>query len=267
MGNSSSSYASTADVANLNTSVGTLSSKIDNSGFATQQYVQSQLGTSTSGLQQYVQNSIQTEALWCGANGTICTTPIANQNVNMNNMYVTQNYNDTFTPNNSVSNPNNAQISNDISSLKELSIIGNKSAGGTVRNVGISDKLTVHGPAYANGFYPTATTAATPTVDTSNQYYKVSVGSSVAITPPKAQYYIVFVAETSVTGDTAIFLCANGASKLVSSITSTWVDGTKTPATGKFSVAYNGTAYAIYNNKDSNCTFGVQIFKLGVPGS
>jgi len=55
-------------------------------------------------------------------------------------------------------------------------------------------------------------------------------------------------------GNTAIYICGGGGVSLVLSTGAVWVASTTTPAAGSASIAYSGTAYAIYNNKGSALT-------------
>ena len=99
--------------------------------------------------------------------------------------------------------------------------------------------------------------SASPLID-------VGSGSSAAITPAGApQYYIVFIAEVLNTGQTGMYIVANSSTiVLVDQAGSDWVASTTTPASGKFSIAWNGTEVAVYNNFGSSCDFAVTLIRI-----
>lgn len=67
----------------------------------------------------------------------------------------------------------------------------------------------------------------------------------------------------SVNNQDAIYLCSAASCNLVSTIGSTWVSPTTTPAAGKLSVNWNGsTGYAVYNNQGASETVNVGSFRV-----
>jgi hypothetical protein len=62
-------------------------------------------------------------------------------------------------------------------------------------------------------------------------------------------------------GDQGLYLAGGGSVALVSTNAATWVAPTTTPAAGKTSVAWNGSAYAIYNAYGSTQVFTAALIK------
>jgi hypothetical protein len=68
---------------------------------------------------------------------------------------------------------------------------------------------------------------------------------------------MIVITDTSVSGTTAIYICGGGTCSMVSTTGATFVASTTTPASGKTSVASNGTKYTIYNNQGSSVIYGL----------
>lgn len=66
---------------------------------------------------------------------------------------------------------------------------------------------------------------------------------------------IVAVCLTNGGNGVAAYACGGGAASLLGTSSATWVASTTTPAAGKASVAYNGSAYAVYNNTGASVVF------------
>lgn len=63
-------------------------------------------------------------------------------------------------------------------------------------------------------------------------------------------------------GDIGLYDCGGGTCVLVSSSLSTWVSSTTTPASGKMSVAFDGSTYSIYNNTGSSVNANAMLLKV-----
>jgi hypothetical protein len=98
------------------------------------------------------------------------------------------------------------------------------------------------------------------TLDATGVQATVATGGSFAL--PVGAGMIV-VTDTSVSGETAMYVCGSAACGLAMTSHSGigFVASTTTPASGKSSVASNGTAYAIYNNTGSTVTYGLALFE------
>ena len=88
----------------------------------------------------------------------------------------------------------------------------------------------------------------------------VSNGANVAIAPAAPSYGILCIAEIAVSGYASIYLL-NGGGVTQVTLAGPWVAPTPTPAAGKMSVYWNGTAYAIYNNYGSTVTIKATYIK------
>ena len=84
--------------------------------------------------------------------------------------------------------------------------------------------------------------------------------SSFAISPTSSgNYYKFSIAEVDIVGAMAEYLCQNGVATLLSGADSSWEASTQTPASGKFSVAWDSGVgvYKIYNNNSTAARFKV----------
>lgn len=63
-------------------------------------------------------------------------------------------------------------------------------------------------------------------------------------------------------GDLGEYNCGNGVCSLINSLSATFVASTTTPAAGKASMAYSGSAYAIYNNTGGSVLFYVTTVRV-----
>ena len=73
---------------------------------------------------------------------------------------------------------------------------------------------------------------------------------------------LIFITESGVNGASAIYLVGGGATTLVSTSSATyWDNPTTTPAAGKASITYSGTAYTLYNNQGGTRNFYVAMIK------
>jgi hypothetical protein len=98
--------------------------------------------------------------------------------------------------------------------------------------------------------------------DTSNAT-RLSVGtSSNALLISGTGYYLVLIAETAQTGNTALFLLGNGSVVLISQNGGAWVAST-TPSTSQFSIGQTGGNYRLYNgfNTGSGYAFSANIIR------
>lgn len=72
----------------------------------------------------------------------------------------------------------------------------------------------------------------------------------------------LLIVEDSVNSGLAMYLCSGGNCALASSVGTAWVAPTTTPAAGKLSVMFSGSAYTIYNNSGSTETITVSSFRM-----
>jgi hypothetical protein len=118
------------------------------------------------------------------------------------------------------------------------------------RNI-YTDILSTAGPHFAN--------------NAANYTATVAASSNVAILPasPASSYFLIFVAEASNSGNTALYMCAApGAAVVLVGSTGNWVPTTTSPAAGKFTIAHNGTAFAIYNGSGVSYSFKTLVLAM-----
>lgn len=70
------------------------------------------------------------------------------------------------------------------------------------------------------------------------------------------------VVEESVGSNSAMYLCSAGSCTMIGANGAAWVASTTTPAAGKLSVAYSGSAYTIYNNQGASETVSVDLVRM-----
>jgi hypothetical protein len=73
---------------------------------------------------------------------------------------------------------------------------------------------------------------------------------------------LLLVTEAGVNGATAIYIVGGGQVTLVSTTNAGfWDNGTTTPAAGKASIGYSGSAYTLYNNQGASRTFYIAMLR------
>lgn len=101
----------------------------------------------------------------------------------------------------------------------------------------------------AGGFVSTVAPASAPAVDFSQATaltVAASLASNTVLAPSAASTGLLIVADTT-HGYGAVYL-ANGGTLTAILLTGPWVSTTTTPAADRVSIAWNGSAYALYNN-------------------
>jgi hypothetical protein len=87
----------------------------------------------------------------------------------------------------------------------------------------------------------------------------VSIGSGSNVALPVGSGFVTV--SDSLTGDVSAWVCGGGGCVLITSSTGRAVASTTTPAAGKYSLAYSGSAYAIYNNEGSTVNFTAALLR------
>lgn len=72
----------------------------------------------------------------------------------------------------------------------------------------------------------------------------------------------LIVVEESVGSNSAMYLCSAGSCTMIGANGAAWVASTTTPAAGKLSVAYSGSAYTIYNSQGASETVSVDLVRM-----
>ncbi len=150
-----------------------------------------------------------------------------------------------------------------------ISFVNSTSASSpTTGAVVVTGGLGVGGAIYAAGQLQTEVlSSVAPTVFANqNGGYTVTVanGANEAITAAGVGgYFLIFVSEASSSGNMALYMIANaGATSILIQSNGNWEASTTTPAAGKFSVGWQGTRWAIYNNFGSSLSFKTFVFGM-----
>jgi hypothetical protein len=99
-------------------------------------------------------------------------------------------------------------------------------------------------------------TAPATALDYQNSNVRVvNNGANATIAPAAHNFGMILITETQTVATTAIYFTSFHTATLISTDGTTWVASTTTPAAGKFSVAWDGTQYSVYNNQGAQCTF------------
>jgi hypothetical protein len=114
----------------------------------------------------------------------------------------------------------------------------------------------------AASFGSSASSSTTPHLDSSGMTgVTVLNGANAVIAPGSVGYGLLIIAEYASAGVLAIYVI-NGGSVSTIFLGSGWVAATSTPAATKFSVSYDGvSAYRVYNNFGSSCSFKCTLIK------
>lgn len=111
----------------------------------------------------------------------------------------------------------------------------------------------------SNGMTRTSTTPTSAwNTDSTGSTLTIATGSNTALATGNG----IIVAEEAVNHHLAMYMCNAGSCGLVFTNGTTWVASTTTPAAGKVSIAYSGTAYAIYNNEGASETITINMLKM-----
>ncbi len=126
---------------------------------------------------------------------------------------------------------------------------------------------TFTGVATSDGFASSVASSSTPHLDTSGTtLYTIAFGANTRITPANSGAYIITVFETTRTGAITQYICSGGDVAWCGYQTNgtTWEASTTTPTGGKYSIAYSGSGYNIYNNlSGGDSTFRVNLIRIG----
>ena len=105
------------------------------------------------------------------------------------------------------------------------------------------------------------TTSATPggtwQIDTSAGQNLIANGASLSLAAGAG----LIIIQDVTTNNSAIYLCTSGTCSMVFNVGGTFVASTTTPASTHMSVAYSGSAYAIYNNVGSTQTVSAALIR------
>ena len=115
--------------------------------------------------------------------------------------------------------------------------------------------------------YAPTTPPTAPQIDASGQPgISVATGSNSALTGANGAFaeYLVFLGAYATTGDVAEYICGNSACLMLGSVDGSFVASTTTPASGKFSVAYNSanSTFNVYNNEGATVVFAAFVVRL-----
>jgi hypothetical protein len=140
---------------------------------------------------------------------------------------------------------------------------------GVGENLGVGGNIGVAGTTYSGGQLTVNVISSTkPQILARNNggyAYTLTNGTNAVIFPASGSgsFFLVFASEASNSGNMSLWLCsfAGGIATSIS-LGGNWVASTTTPAAGKFSLAWNGTTFAIYNNFGSTLSF--QTFVLAM---
>ncbi|SEI42761.1 hypothetical protein [Paraburkholderia diazotrophica] len=152
-------------------------------------------------------------------------------------------------------------IEDDSSSIQAINIAGSHSYG-LVLSSGTYTGNAIQATGWQlspSGMVRTSTNpAATWNTDSTGSTVTIANGGNASLPGGNG----LIVAEDSVNSNAAIYLCSVGSCVLIGTVGSTWVTPTTTPAAGKMSIAWSGTAYAIYNNQGSAETVTLNLLKM-----
>lgn len=133
---------------------------------------------------------------------------------------------------------------------------------GIVMNNGTYSGAQIQATGWQLGSNGTVVTSISPTsnwnVNSTGSTVSITTGSNAAFTAGNG----LITVEESASSNSAVYLCSVGACTLIGSNGGVWVASTTTPAAGKMSVAYSGSAYAIYNNQGTTETVTVYSVKM-----
>jgi hypothetical protein len=123
----------------------------------------------------------------------------------------------------------------------------------------VAGGLGVAGAVVAGGAHVCGGTAnAAPALDASGQTFTVANGANVPLFSPGSGMVLIC---NQTTGETIAYFVGGGSSRMIGAAYGAWIDGTTTPAAGKQTVAYNGSAYAVYNNVGSTQSYVAMWFR------
>jgi hypothetical protein len=100
--------------------------------------------------------------------------------------------------------------------------------------------------------------ASVPAEDYSGSQVTVAQGASVTI--PKVSAEVIVDNRTG--NGTAVYLTGGGGVAYIGASNATWDIGTTTPSSGKSSIGFNGSQYALYNNTGASVTYSLKVVKL-----
>jgi hypothetical protein len=133
---------------------------------------------------------------------------------------------------------------------------------GLVLNTGTFTGAQIQATGWQLGANGTVLTSISPTsnwnVNSAGSTVSIANGSNAAFTAGNG----LIVVEESANSNSAVYLCSVGQCTLIGANGSVWVASTTSPAAGKMSVAYSGSAYAIYNNQGTTETVAVNSTKM-----
>lgn len=138
-------------------------------------------------------------------------------------------------------------------SMPGLFTVGVTANGATACSIAFTIDSSLRAHFYGPIFINQGATTPQVALDASSTGVAIAAGANV---PLQSRSGIIMVCDAQTTGDVGIYRFSGATGTLIGTA-NTWVAPTTTPASGKMSVAWNGSAPAVYNGQTVATTFRV----------